>query len=70
MERREKKYSGGVTRLKADRVDGASAVAPELSKLDAQNVITPTIEISDADYRTLHMPCDALEESGDDTPGH
>ena len=23
---------------------------------------TPVIEVSDADYRTVHLPCDALEE--------
>lgn len=25
----------------------------------------PVVEISDKDYRSLHLPCDALEETGD-----
>ena len=70
MQRHEEKCKEGVVMLEADRPDGAIANGPEQSKLAAQNVITPTIEISDADYRTLHLPCDALEESGDDEPGH
>lgn len=28
-----------------------------------------TIEISDKDYRTLHLPCDTLEENGGAEPG-
>ncbi|MCB1704598.1 MAG: hypothetical protein KDI17_07035 [Halioglobus sp.] len=41
-------------------------------KRDAQRGAAPTIEIevSDADYRTLHMPCDALEEGAGSEPGH
>jgi hypothetical protein len=69
MERREKRCREGVVMLEADRPDEAVADGPEQSKSAAQNVITPTIEISDADYRTLHLPCDALEESGDGEPG-
>ena len=60
----------GVVMLEAGRPDGVIEGGPEQSKLAAQNVLTPTIEISDADYRTLHLPCDALEESGDGEPGH
>jgi hypothetical protein len=28
-----------------------------------QRAAAPTIEISDADYRSVHLPCEALEES-------
>jgi hypothetical protein len=34
---------------------------------DVQRSATPMIEVSDADYRTVHLPCDALEESAQPT---
>ena len=35
----------------------------------AQQNVLPIIEVSDADYRTLHLPCEALEEKEGDKPG-
>ena len=32
-----------------------------------QRGATPMIEVSDADYRSVHLPCDALEESAQPT---
>lgn len=29
----------------------------------------PVIEISDADYRSIHLPCESLEDGGDGEPG-
>ena len=69
MGRSEKKCNEGEVTLEADRPGGAVADGAGESNLPAQNVIAPTIEISDADYRTLHLPCDALDESGDCKPG-
>ena len=43
--------------------------AREQSTLDGKKSRSSIIEISDADYRTPHMPCDALEENEDCKPG-
>ena len=70
MKKCEKKSREGVFVLPANHPDRTLEAGPEQRKLTAQNAIAPAIEISDADYRTLHLPCDALEESGEDKPGH
>jgi hypothetical protein len=40
----------------------ASSHLPGQNVWDALTGHLPTIEISDADYRSLHFPCDALKE--------
>ena len=70
MERRERTSRKAVAIPKADSPDSLTAKMREKSRLETQKPGSPTIEISDADYRTLHMPCDALEESGDSKPGN
>ncbi len=41
----------------------------EQSTPDGPKSRSSIIEISDADYRTPHLPCDALEENEDGKPG-
>lgn len=47
--------------LHAESPKSDVAVGPECGTLAGPKVTTAVIEISDADYRTLHMPCDALD---------
>ena len=70
MDKRKKKYREDEIMLQADGAGRVIEVGPEQSALAAQNAIAATIEISDDDYRTLHLPCDDLEEGEDGKPGH
>lgn len=61
--------------LPAERPERDVAAGREFDALAGpKKAMTAVIEISDADYRTLHMPCDALDidaldGSGDGKPG-
>ncbi len=68
MERRGKKC-GGRLPLAVERCIAALTGGAEQDDPGATGVTPPTIEISDDDYRTLHLPCDTLEESGDSESG-
>jgi len=46
---------------------GAERGAERGVERGAQRGATPMVEISDADYRTVHLPCEALEESAEHT---
>lgn len=63
MTRKERKYEVVAAVAKAGRMHRAvvdSVVSDERKVAGSAPAMT---EISDADYRTLHLPCDALEES-------
>ena len=70
MSRRGEKRSADVSKPRAgsdgralvptDEVNGADGA----DGADGPQGTPPTIEISDEDYRTLHLPCDTLEEGG------
>lgn len=70
MHRRQGKTREEVMTAQADCAGGSARKARAHARQEAQREHAPTIEISDADYRTLHMPCDALEESDDGAPGN
>lgn len=71
MERRKQRIGKAVAIPKADSPNSLSVKTRDKSRVETQqSSSSPTIEISDADYRTLHMPCDALEDSGDSKPGN
>lgn len=70
MHRCQGKAREEVVSAQADGAGGSASPAPAQGRQEAQQEHAPTIEISDADYRTLHMPCDALEESDDGAPGN
>ncbi|MCB1688551.1 MAG: hypothetical protein KDI33_08700 [Halioglobus sp.] len=70
MERRGEECRENVDSADAGRPAAVLADRSEPDRPEAQNEASATIEISDADYRTLHLPCDKLEESGDSDPGH
>ena len=59
MQRKGRKYEVVAAAAKASR-------EPRGLQRDMQRGVqreaTPMIEVSDADYRTVHLPCDALEE--------
>ena len=68
MEERVKRREG-ISGL-SDNVDGEEGVchgeaSPHVACRNVWDALTcslPTIEISDADYRSIHLPCDALAE--------
>jgi hypothetical protein len=55
MQRKGRKYEVVAAAAKASR-------EPRGVQRDVRRGATPMIEVSDADYRTVHLPCDALEE--------
>ena len=69
MERRGVKRSADVGMPRAGSDCSPLEEKREQSKPGAQEVSPTTIEISDEDYQTLHLPCDTLEESGGGDPG-
>ncbi|CAA0104896.1 Uncharacterised protein [Halioglobus japonicus] len=70
MNRRGVRRSAGESMPRAGSDCCAPGEEPEHSKSGTQEVVPTTIEISDDDYRTVHLPCDTLEESGNSEPGH
>ena len=69
MESRGEKCKEHGVMLESDRCDAVVANEPGEERAEAQDLTPRTIEISDDDYRTLHMPCDTLEENDVSEPG-
>ncbi|MBK6510425.1 MAG: hypothetical protein IPG06_13875 [Haliea sp.] len=63
MQRKGRKYEVVAAAAKASREPrGVQRDGQRDVQLGVQRGATPMIEVSDADYRTVHLPCDALEE--------
>jgi hypothetical protein len=63
MKRKERKYEVVAAAANAGRDQRAMVTSQVAAERDVQHGAPPMIEVSDADYRTVHLPCDALEES-------
>jgi hypothetical protein len=62
MIRRGEKRSADVSNPRVGSDCRAPGEAGEADGSEGQRGTPSTIEISDEDYRTLHLPCDTLEE--------
>ena len=63
MQRKGRKYEVVAAAAKASREPrGVQRDGQRDGQRGVQRGATPMIEVSDADYRTVHLPCDALEE--------
>jgi hypothetical protein len=62
MKRKARKYEVVAAAANAGRERRAIGDTGVPGDIDVQRGAPSTIEVSDADYRTVHLPCDALEE--------
>lgn len=59
---------GAIAPVEVDRQHEAGSEAPLPGKRDRPSGTAPMIEISDDDYRSVHLPCEALEETAERNP--
>lgn len=71
MQRKGRKYEVVAAAANAGRERRAQGDTPvpdgQGMQRGSQRCATRIVEVSDADYRTVHLPCDALEESATQT---